>query len=58
MKDKKEDIEPKNSKGQSHGYTERYNIHGRLSFRCIYKNDQFIGYAEFHNYKTTIFFIR
>ena len=44
----KENILPKNSKGDDHGYHEYYltpyNNQPKLSFRCVYKNGDFIGY--------------
>jgi hypothetical protein len=53
-----QNIAPKNDKGEFHGYHEWYNIDGRLSFRCIYKNGLEVGYSEWHNTKKTLFYIR
>ena len=48
MKEKKQDIEPCNDKGQWHGYQEWYED-GKLSIRVIYKHGLEIGYEEYHN---------
>ena len=62
MKEKKEDIQPKNKKGQFHGYQERYFINNLVS-RYTGKNGRRIGYYEWHasnfrDIKVTRFFIR
>jgi len=54
----KTDINPLDSKGQSHGYQEWYNGNNILSYRGTYKNDQEIGYEEWHSTKSTNFYIR
>ncbi len=52
----KKSIRNHNKKGQTHGYQEWYNIHG-LSYRAIYKNNEHVGYSEWHGMEETIFFI-
>jgi hypothetical protein len=58
----KENILLKNTKGDDHGYHEYYltpyNNQPKLSFRCVYKNGDFIGYDEFHAEQETNFHIR
>ena len=44
----KEDIEPRNDKGQQHGYWENYWDNGNLMFRCVYINGQRNGIVEYH----------
>ena len=56
----KEDIRNKNSKGQRHGYQEWYsytklNYKEKLIYRGDYKNNERIGYAEYHGTKQTRF---
>ena len=54
------DIEPKNSKDQYHGYQQWYycdNNH-KLYLRGNWKNDNEIGYEEWHSNKRTNFYIR
>ena len=46
-----------NSKGQYHGYQERY-WSDKLGYRTNYKNDKFIGYHEIHFNKITRYYIR
>ena len=48
------DIRNKNSRGQSHGYQEWYGYH-ELIYRGNYKNNERIGYAEYHGSKRTRF---
>ena len=57
---KNKNIQPRNSKGQFHGYNELYYTNGNLWFRVFYKNDQEIGYEEMHSpiYGKTNFYIR
>jgi len=43
-------LEPRNTKGQAHGYWEVYWDNGRLCFKCIYNNSQGIGYEEWYDY--------
>lgn len=53
----KQDINNYNSKGQKHGYHESndsYGINGRMN----YKNDELVGYIEFHGIKFTIYSIK
>ncbi len=45
----KEDIEPRNSKGQKHGYHEYYEQDGKIWLRAIYKNGVVVGYREVHD---------
>ena len=45
----KEDIEPINSKGQTHGYHEYYDQDGKMWVRASYKNGKLIGYREIHD---------
>lgn len=56
MKNKK-DIDPKNSKGQWHGYHEWYMC-DKIWVRATFKNGTEIGYKETHQYMITYFFIR
>ena len=37
---------PVNTKGEPHGYWERYWGNGELFFKCIYHNGKEIGYDE------------
>jgi hypothetical protein len=48
------DIRNKNSKGQSHGYQEWYG-YNKVIYRGNYKNNERIGYAEYHGTKRTRF---
>ena len=41
------DIEPRNSKGQEHGYWEIYTF-GTLMFKAFYHNGKKVGYEENH----------
>jgi hypothetical protein len=50
------DIRNYNSKGGLHGYQERYDA-DILCYRGNTKNNQSIGYFEFHNWKETKFCI-
>jgi hypothetical protein len=55
----KQDIEPKNDKGEWHGYQEWYTyINTILTLRGMYKNDIDLGYQERHWVEATIFVIR
>lgn len=51
------DITNKNSKEQYHGYQEWY-IPNTLWYRGNYKNDESIGYEEYHFIKKTRYNIR
>jgi len=55
----KQDIQPKNDKGQNNGHHELY-YHDGGWYRCTYKNGFEIGYQEYHStrVKVTEFFIR
>ena len=55
---KPKDIMPKNSKGEYHGYQERYNYNGKLTIRVVYKNGKEVGYEEWHELKKTTLYIR
>jgi len=45
-------IEPKNDKGQNHGYWERY-LEGELYYKCFFINGQESGYEEYYKYIDT-----
>lgn len=48
-----------NSKGNLHGYQERYcPTTMKVTIRCVYMNLRFYGYVEAHTWKNTQFFIR
>lgn len=50
-----------NKKGRHHGQYERYAYDGEIMYRCVYKNDKYIGYREWHYHwyypKQTNFYI-
>jgi hypothetical protein len=48
----KQDIEPRNNKGNYHGYQERY-INNEIYIRANLKNGMNIGYHEYHPKKLT-----
>ena len=54
------DIEPRNPKGDHHGYQQWYCIQNnhKLYLRGNMKNGDEIGYEECHVYKRTNFYIR
>lgn len=52
----KEDILPKDKKGEFHGYHEWY-LGGRLWLRGNFKHGLHIGYEEHHMYNQTRFHI-
>jgi hypothetical protein len=52
------EIEPKNNKGEWHGYQEWYYPNGKLRCRGIMKHDLDVGYQEYHQYEETEFYIR
>jgi hypothetical protein len=61
----KKDIKNVNAKFQLHGYQEGYlndisyrSIFNEISYRSIYKNNQHVGYCEWHGIEETIFYIR
>lgn len=62
-----EDINPKDNKGQNHGYQEWYHsyhqlqLYHRLKIRVEYKHGLEIGYEEWHkiySHSTTSFYIK
>jgi hypothetical protein len=57
MKIEIKDIEPKNKKGELHGYQQWYGIKNKLQFRGYWKNNETIGYIEWHIGETN-FYIR
>ena len=44
----KEDLVPKNSKGQCHGYHQYYNTDDKTYYRTMFKNNIQYGYTEYH----------
>ena len=54
----KEDMTNYNSKGQFHGYQERYHYDNKLMVRGNSKNGLDVGYQEWHNVKETEYYIR
>jgi hypothetical protein len=54
----KEDIDPKNNKGEFHGYQEWYTPNGKIWTRAVLKNDEPIHYGERHEHKITEFYIK
>ena len=48
------DIRNYNNKKEAHGYQEWYGYH-KLMYRGDYKNNERIGYAEYHGTKRTRF---
>lgn len=55
---KPKDIDPKNSKGDLHGYQEWYDWDNKLWIRGYRKHGDLIGYQEYHQYEQTEFYIR
>ena len=51
------DIENYNSKGELHGYQERYGYDDDIFVRGHSKNDKDIGYNEWHMNKQTAYYI-
>jgi hypothetical protein len=47
-----------NNKGQISGYYEYNFLDGSPSYRCMLKNNNRCGYAEFHFSNHTTFYIR
>jgi len=43
------DIEPRNDKGQAHGYWERYYGNDTLAIKCVYINGKVNGFSEWYN---------
>ena len=54
----KRDIKTKNNKNKNHGYQEWYGLYHDLALRGKSKNDDEIGYEEWHYKKQTNFHIR
>jgi len=54
----KRDINNYNHIGQYHGYQEQYGLYHDLALRGKSKNDDEIGYEEWHYKKQTNFYIR
>ncbi len=50
------DIDPRDKKGNYHGYQEWY--WGDLWVRCTYKHGDDVGYEENHKNKETYFYIK
>jgi len=44
------DITSYNTKGQRHGYWERYFSNGKLRYKCLYINGKENGFEGFYNY--------
>jgi len=42
------DLQPRNAKGQRHGYWERYFSNGKLHYNCVYINGKLNGFDEIH----------
>jgi len=55
-KKKNKDIDPKNDKGQFHGYQEWYWF-DNLWLRIVMKNNMDVGYEENHHNRKTIYHI-
>ena len=53
----RKDITNKNTKNEYHGYQEWYG-HYELCLRGTYKNDELIGYEEWHIGPRTNFYIK
>jgi hypothetical protein len=55
-------IEPKNSKGQYHGYHESYlqfyNKETKISHRGVWKANRLMAYNEWHGMQETNFYIK
>jgi len=58
MKEIKQDIENRNTKGYLHGYQEQYDTLNNLRVRCLAKNGLPVGYTEWQIDKETVFYIR
>ena len=44
----KEDIEPRNAKGQPHGYWKIYYSNDKLYYKCVYINGKENGLEEYY----------
>jgi len=45
----KEDIIPKNAKGQAYGlWEEHFSSTGHLYYKCTYNNGELVGYKEYY----------
>jgi hypothetical protein len=54
-----ENKKPRNSKGELHGYQESYNADNSIRYRGVCKNNEDVGYQEYHrDVKETEFYIR
>lgn len=54
-----ENKKPRNSKGELHGYQESYNADNSIGYRGVCKNNEDVGYQEYHrDVKETEFYIR
>jgi len=63
MKKKNKEIDPKNDKGDWHGYQEwywddNYWCDGVIWVRAVMKNGNDVGYTERHRIQTTNYYIR
>lgn len=55
----KKDIEPCDSKGNLHGYQERYDKDtNKILIRCFSKHGFFYGYIENHSWISTRYYIK
>lgn len=58
----KKEIKNVNAKFQLHGYQEGYlneiSYLTKISYRATYKNNEHVGYSEWHGMEETIFHIR
>jgi hypothetical protein len=52
------DIINYNNKGQHHGYQQGYWIDNKIAHRFNKKNNELIGYAEWHAIKETEYYIK
>jgi len=48
-------IEPRNNRGEAHGYWEVYWYNGYLMYKSFFHNDKEIGYEEYNLYLDKIF---
>ena len=42
------DIEPRNQKGEPHGYWKVYYTNGSVMYKCFYNNGKRVGYSEWN----------
>jgi len=45
----KKNKEPRNAKGQRHGYWEYYVNTGKLCYKCVFINGKLNGFSELYN---------